>query len=71
MLISGIDPNGIAAQSGLEPGDVILQFGRAQINDSAQLTKQVRSAPTGQPIPVLILREKTPLYTTITIPKGK
>lgn len=71
VLISGIDPNGIAAQSGLEPGDVILQFGRAQINDSAQLTKQVHDAPTGQPIPVLILREKTPLYTTVTIPKGK
>jgi serine protease Do len=71
VLISGVDPNGIAAQSGLEPGDVILQFGRAQINDSAELTKQVHDAPTGQPIPVLILREKTPLYTTVTIPKGK
>ena len=71
VLISGVDPNGIAAQSGLEPGDVILQFGRSQINDAEQLAKQVHEAPTGRPIPVLILRQSTPLYTTVTIPKGK
>lgn len=70
VLISDIAPNGIAANSGLQPGDIILQFGRTTIDSAAQLANQIRQAPTGRPIPVLIMRDKTPLYTTVTIPKG-
>ncbi|APZ44643.1 hypothetical protein BW247_09625 [Acidihalobacter ferrooxydans] len=70
VLISGLDPNGVAAQNGLAPGDVILKFGHHVIDNTTQLAEAIKQAPTGQPIPVLIMRQQTPLYTTVTIPKG-
>ncbi len=70
VLIKGVKPGGVAAKNGVEPGDVIIQFSGQLAQDSAQLSRLIRRAPVNQPIPVLILRNKMPLFITITIPKG-
>lgn len=69
VVIKAINPNGVAAQSGLQIGDIILDFNQQRITSTAQLDRLVREAPVGKPIPVLILRDRTPLFTAITLPK--
>lgn len=69
VVIKAINPNGVAAQSGLQVGDIILDFNQQRITSTAQLDRLVREAPAGKPIPILILRDKTPLFTAITLPK--
>ncbi len=70
VLITRLDPNGIAAQSGLQPGDIILQFGKVAVHTVSQLDRLIAKAPRGRPIAILIMRQQTPIFTTITLPKG-
>ncbi|AOV18532.1 hypothetical protein BJI67_08640 [Acidihalobacter aeolianus] len=69
VVIKSINPNGAAAQNGLQVGDIILEFNRHRITSAAELNRLVREAPAGKPIPILILRDKTPLFAAITLPK--
>ncbi len=49
-------PNGPAATSGLQPGDVILDFNGTPIHESSALPPMVGVHPVGQPAKVTILR---------------
>lgn len=69
VVIKAMNPNGVAAQSGLQIGDIILDFDRHRVSSSTELNRLVREAPAGRPIPILILRDKMPLFTAITLPK--
>ena len=71
ILISNLNPNGVAAQNGLQPGDIILQFGATPVHSVRQFERLIHEAPRGRPIAILIMRQNTPLYTTLTLPKWK
>jgi serine protease Do len=49
-------PNGPAAASGLQPGDVILDFNGTPIHESSALPPMVGVHPVGQPAKVTVLR---------------
>ena len=55
-LVAQVVPNGPAAASGLQPGDVILDFNGTPILESSALPPMVGVHPVGQPAKVTILR---------------
>ena len=44
VVITEIDPNGHAAESGLQTGDIILDVGRRGVNTPAEVRKFVDEA---------------------------
>jgi serine protease Do len=44
VAVSDVDPNGQAAEAGIQPGDVILKVGNAEVNSPADVEKQVAAA---------------------------
>ena len=44
MTIEDVDPNGQAAERGLQPGDVILSVGKAEVTKPADVEKLVKDA---------------------------
>jgi serine protease Do len=56
-LISQIDPEGPAADSDLRVGDVIVRFGKADIQSSSDLPHAVGAVKPGSEIEVVVMRE--------------
>jgi serine protease Do len=44
LVVTGVDPTGIAADEGLELGDVILEIGGASVNTAEELQGKLREA---------------------------
>ena len=47
VVITDVDPNGQAAERGLQPGDVILSVGEAKVSDPRDVEKRVADAKAG------------------------
>ena len=47
VVITDVDPNGQAAERGLQPGDVILSVGEAKVTAPADVEKKVADAKAG------------------------
>jgi serine protease Do len=47
VVITDVDPNGQAAERGLQPGDVILSVGDATVKDPAAVEKKMADAKAG------------------------
>ncbi|MFO1183277.1 MAG: Do family serine endopeptidase [Bauldia sp.] len=58
VLISRIDPNGVAAQAGLDVGDVILTVGGTKVANAADVDKAVNQAKQ-QGLKAVLLRVKS------------
>ena len=66
-LVSKVLPDGPAAKSGIQPGDVIMKFNDREIDSSADLPPLVGSTSAGDKIPVELLRDGKRKDVTITI----
>lgn len=72
IVVSTVMPDSPAAQAGLQPGDVIVNFNDTPITfkldrEVANFTKLVRDAGVGSQVPVKILREGQPVETAVTL----
>jgi len=67
VLITGVDPNGVAALAGIQTGDVLMSFNQKPVESTAQLRELVAAAPAGKPIAALINRDSNPLFTALTL----
>jgi serine protease Do len=56
-LVSKVDPAGPAAGSGIERGDVILQFDGQAIDKMNELPRIVAGTPVGKAVDVLVMRD--------------
>jgi serine protease Do len=56
-VVTVVRPNSPAADAGLEPNDVILQFNRRDIASVRDLTRAVADTPIGTTVPMEVLRE--------------
>jgi serine protease Do len=70
VLITGVDPNGPAAESGLQPGDVILNVGRAVVNAPADVLKFVNEARAQSKHSILMRVKRADATTFVVIPIG-
>lgn len=71
VLVAKIDPNGAAAKAGIREGDVLLSLGREQIDSVERLEELASEAPAGQSVPVLVQRERSPMFLALTLPSAK
>lgn len=62
---------GIAAEAGVQPGDVLLSLNNQSIKDAAHLRRLVRELPTGKQIPLLVQRDRGALYLALEMPAGE
>ncbi len=66
-LITGVDPDGAAAEANLRPGDIILEVNSLQIVDTVSFRAAVAKAKPGEVLRLLIQRGDGLLYTTVKV----
>lgn len=71
VLVAKIDPQGPAAKAGIREGDVIVSMNREPIDNVKELEKLVSEAPAGKAIPILVQRERSPMFLALTLPASK
>jgi serine protease Do len=64
-LISDIDPDGPAAQSGVRPGDVILQVNRKPVSNAADAARELQAVTSGHLAQVLLWRNDAEIFVTV------
>jgi serine protease Do len=56
-LVSRVDPDGPAADAGIERGDVIVSFDNTDITTMEDLPRKVAATPVGKDVKVVVLRD--------------
>ena len=64
LLITDIDPSGVAAEAGLQPGDVITRANDNDIQTAADLTGALAARPD-RPSLLQVIRERTSLFLAL------
>lgn len=68
VVVTSVDPDGVAAVAGIAVGDILVSFNQQAVDSVADLIDSVAKAPAGEPVAVLIQRNKNPLFTALTLP---
>jgi serine protease Do len=66
-IVASVVPDGAAAQAGVKPGDVIVEFNGRAVERSGDLVKMVVATAPGTSVPLKVLRDKKPTTLTITV----
>jgi serine protease Do len=66
-LVSTVTPNGPGAKSGLEPGDVILEFNSKAVPGRNGLVQLVMGTRPGATVPMKVLRDKAEKSLSVTV----
>ena len=65
--MTGITPDSPAEAAGLQPGDVILEFNHAAIEDDGNLVNLVSMTDVGKRVPLLVFRDRRPLTVMVEV----
>jgi serine protease Do len=68
-LVAGVTDKGPAADAGIQPGDVILEFDGKAVGAMHELPRLVADEPVGKEVPVVVLRKGG--KETITVKLGR
>jgi serine protease Do len=66
-LVSDVVEDSPAAEAGLQPGDVIVQFGKRKVEDSSSLRLMASQTPPGTQVDLKIVRDGKGIERTITL----
>ena len=67
VIVTSVDPEGVAALAGIVEDDVLVSFNQQAVDSVETLATLVREAPAGDPVAVLIHRNNNPLFTALTL----
>ncbi len=65
-----VSANGAAADAGIRNGDIIVSFNKVDVESPRQLDQLVENSPRDQALPVLVLRDRTPHFIALKVPKA-
>ena len=68
LVITEVDPDGAAADTGLQPGDVIQKINGRDVASVAELRDTLAKASDGKPALLLVSREGQTRFVTLTPP---
>jgi serine protease Do len=68
VVITGVDPEGAAAETGLQPGDVIQKVNGTDITSTAELRDSLAKATDSKPALLLVSREGQTRFVTLSPP---
>ena len=66
-VVSSVEPDGPAARGGVEPGDVIVEYGDEPVIDTADLQSRVTRTTPGTEIPITVMRNRERTTVSVTI----
>jgi serine protease Do len=55
--VDAVDPNSTGAAAGMQPGDVVVAFDEAPVDDPAALVLMIMRTPIGTEVPLTVLRD--------------
>ena len=64
-LISDVDPDGPAAQSGIRAGDVILSVNRKAVTNAMDAARELQAVPSGRIAQILLWRGDAEIFVTV------
>jgi serine protease Do len=64
-LISDVDPDGPAAQSGIRAGDVILSVNRKAVSNAVDAARELQAVPSGRIAQILLWRGDAEIFVTV------
>ncbi len=67
VMVQQVQPSGPAAEAGVQQGDIVISFNHTDISSVEQFAELVSEAPVGKPLPLLIQRGDSPLYSALTL----
>jgi serine protease Do len=59
---------GIAAEAGVQPGDILISLNRQPVKNVAHLQQLVKQLPAGKRAPLLVKRDGGSLYLALEVP---
>ena len=65
-----VSANGAAADAGIRNGDIIVSFNKVDVESPRQLDQLVENSPRDHAVPVLVLRDRTPHFIALKVPKA-
>jgi len=68
-LVAGVNDNGPAQKSGIQPGDVILSFDGKPVADMHHLPQLVAETRAGKTVPVALWRKRRQVMLQVTVGK--
>ncbi|MEX0803371.1 MAG: DegQ family serine endoprotease [Candidatus Binatia bacterium] len=71
VVITSLQPQSVAAEAGLQRGDVILEINRRKITNAAELRKTLDEAKPGSNLLFLVQRAGNNVFLALTNPEGK
>jgi serine protease Do len=66
-IVTEVQPNSPAAAAGLQPQDVVVEFGGAKINSVRQLQAMAARSAIGSKLPVVVLRDGKRVELSVTL----
>jgi serine protease Do len=65
VLISDVDPDGPAAQSGIRAGDVILSVNRKAVSNAVDAARELQAVPSKRIAQILLWRGDAEIFVTV------
>ena len=71
VLVSSVDADSPAAKAGLKAGDVITSVNGRAVNETRDITQEIRGADEGTDVEIGVLRDRKPLTLKAQIPERR
>lgn len=67
VLVSAVDPEGVAAEVGVRPGDIITHLSNKKIETLADYRNALADLPTGKPVAIRFARNGRPVFRALNL----
>jgi S1-C subfamily serine protease len=71
VLVSSVDADSPAAKAGLKAGDVITSVNGRTVNDTRDVTQEIRGADVGTDVELGVLRDRKSLTLKAQLPERR
>jgi S1-C subfamily serine protease len=69
VVVTQVDPSGMAAEVGFQEGDIILQVNRKNIENVTEFEKQIKKVKPGNQVLFYVKRGDYNFFTAFTLPE--